>query len=635
MRQKNAVWSAALLCVLLLGWFALLFYTDNKYQTPPPYGSGGVIPLTEEALAQARPIFLIDGWLLSDDRATDQPTWIGEFSSLQRGDRAAPPHGPARYRLTLRYTGAELPVAVDFPELFSRFEITLDGRTLSQGTGSAHVTFLLTPGDHVLTVQTVSRWGYYSGMYYPPALGTPETLALMRDLRSLSYALAVLVPLVLAVFTLVLWRSGGALARWFGLLCCLDALYVSYYFVQLFSLPVAEGWFFVENLALYGLCFCVIRLAALAAEADAVFRVLCPVLLLLPAALLLLCLLIPVWTPAAALHRTLTDLYYVYTFCTAVFFLVRGRGRQDWEARWTRLACAAFGTGLLVNLFSSNRFEPIHFLWQFEWCALLLVLLFGAMMAARNRRILEENRQLTVHLEAQVAQRTAQLTQLLQERKAFFSDMAHDLKAPVFATQSFIAAIRSGGVGLDSELDHYLQLAERKQTEMARRLQGLSTINALDKIQDDRVRISLRDLLEDVCATHRGEAEVASIHLMLHLPEEDAFLLAQRSKLDILFENLVCNAIRATPPEGQITLSAQVRGNTVHLTVADTGCGIPALELPHIFRRFYVGEQNRETGTGLGLYIVQSIVTELGGSICATSVPGGGTTFHMDLPTIE
>lgn len=72
--------------------------------------------------------------------------------------------------------------------------------------------------------------------------------------------------------------------------------------------------------------------------------------------------------------------------------------------------------------------------------------------------------------------RTEEVTQLLKERKAFFSDMAHDLKAPVFATQAFIEAIRKSGVGVDSELRGYLDQAQAKQWEMARRLQGLSAI---------------------------------------------------------------------------------------------------------------------------------------------------------------
>ena len=179
---------------------------------------------------------------------------------------------------------------------------------------------------------------------------------------------------------------------------------------------------------------------------------------------------------------------------------------KSWEGRYTLTACTVFGVGLLANLFFSNRFEPIRFLWQFEWCGLLLVLLFGVMMVFRNRRILQENDMLTNHLEEQVKKRTEEVTQLLEERKAFFSDMAHDLKAPVFATRSFIEAIRKSGVGVDMELQGYLDLAEAKQWEMARRLQGLSAMNELDKIEGKRIRVSLRELLLEIYDIHHGEA---------------------------------------------------------------------------------------------------------------------------------
>lgn len=637
MKRKSVLLGILALYAALAAFFALLFYADNKYETPPPYGKNGQLILNEQNLSGSRPLFLIDGWLLSDNRVKEQPTWVGEFPNLQRGDVTVPPHGGALYQLTLQYTGTSKVVAVEFPELFSRYAISLDGETLARGSGSGEITFLLTPGNHTLMVETMSELGYYSGMYYPPALGTPATLTRIQNVRSLAYALVVLVPLALALFTLVLWRTGGALSRWFGLLCCCYALYVSYYFVQLFHLPVFRCWFLVENLALYGLCFCVVRLTALAAEGehDKGMRWVGWVMVLLPGGLLTLCLLIPVLPWAVAVHGVLTDLYYLFTFCCTAFFAARKVLHRGAEYCWTLGGCAVFGMGLLCNLFASNSFEPIYFFWQFEWCGLFLVALFTARMVARNRRILAQNAELTQHLEQVVEARTEELNHLLQERKAFFSDMAHDLKAPVFATQSFIAAIRGGGIGVDGELSRYLDLAEGKQREMARRLQGLSTINALDRIEGERVNVSLRTLMQEIYAAHHAEAEVASVHLVVEPPEEDSYLWAQPEKLEILFENLIYNALRATPGDGCITVSAKRVGYRVQITVADTGCGIPEEELHLVFRRFYVGRRNRDIGTGLGLYIVQTIVEELGGDISVSSILGEGTSFLMNIPLSE
>lgn len=634
MKRVKVWWQLPVVLILLAAFFVYLFYADNKYQTPPPYGRSGMIVLNERDLERKDPIFLIDGWKLTDGRETDRLTYIGEFSNLQRGDLRISPHGRARYQLTLRYEGREQIVSVDFPQLSFRYTVTLDGILLSQGMGSGRITFLMTEGDHILTVETSSESGYYSGIYFPPALGTAETLARVSGVQGFSYALAFLLPLSLAAFTLFLWRTGGGLNRWFGLMCVCYALYMFHHFVFLFSLPVMQYWFLVQNLTLYGLCFCVAQLTALASGGRyfRVWRWARMLLLVLQTVLLLFCVLIPILPWAVWVHGRVTDLYYVFTFCCAAFFTVCGIMAKRWESRYIMTGCTIFGVGLLANLLFSNRFEPIRFFWQFEWCGLLLVLLFGVMMVLRSRRILQENDTLTNHLEEQVKKRTEEVIQLLEERKAFFSDMAHDLKAPVFATQSFIEAIRRSGVGVDMELRGYLDQAEAKQWEMARRLQGLSDINALDKIEGERVRVSLRKLLSEIYDIHHGEAEVQSVHLIVEPPEKDVFLMAQPEKLNILFENLIYNAIRATPRDGSITVSAKSEDGRIKMSVEDTGCGIPEAELPLIFRRFYVGANNRETGTGLGLYIVHSIVTELGGAISVQSTVGEGTRFMMDFP---
>lgn len=632
MKQQKIWWQPLVVLAILVVFFTVIYYGDNKYQTPPPYGRSGVITLNGEDLEQENPVFLIDGWLLSDERITDKPTYIGEFSSLQRGELSVLPHGEARYQLTLRYDGDSKNVSVDFPELYSQYVVFLDGEQCARGMENGRITFLLTPGDHVLTVETSSKAGYYSGMYFPPALGTDQTIQRVENIQSFAYALAFLLPLALAAFTLFLWREGGTLSRWFGRMCCCYALYMFRYFVFLFSMPVAQYWFLVQNLAFYCLCFCVVQLTVLASGTLGRWRGIKAVLIVLPVFLLLLGILIPVLPWAVFIHSRLTDIYYISIFGTAAFFAVRGMTAQNWKSRYTLTGCVVFGAGMLVNLFFSNRFEPIRFFWQFEWCGLLLVLLFAAMMVSHNRHILRENDALTNHLEEQVKERTREVRQLLEERKAFFSDMAHDLKAPVFATQSFIQAIRSSGVGVDTELQGYLDLAEEKQQEMARRLQGLSSINALDRIEGEWVRVSLKELLDEIYATYHGEAEVRSVHFYVEPPQKDAFLMAQPEKLDILFENLIYNALRATPGNGNITIAAGSVDGKICVTVEDSGCGIPEEELPHVFKRFYVGENNRGNGTGLGLYIVHSIVAELGGTISVRSVVGRGTKFIMEFP---
>ena len=649
MKQSKGARLTALLCVAaLLALFGLLFAADNKYQTPPPYGSRGMIELTEGDVTRDTPVFLIDGWLLTDQRVDWLPTYIGQFGSLQRGDGAVSPHGAASYELTLRYDGPTVEAALYFPQLFSQHTIQLDGAVLDQGLGGARVAFSLTPGDHLLTVETVSAHGYYSGMYHPPALGTAETVSRMILTQCVAYALAFFASLTLALFTLVLWRSSkDKAAFWFGLLCCCFSLYVSYYFVRLFRLGGSPYWYLVQSAALYGLCLCVIRLTALlGGVSEGRFAVRAQRIgSLFALILLVLTLCIPALTWAVQLHGALTDLFYLFTFCAVVTLTLRGRESSGWESRLTRLGCIVFGVGLVCNLLSStlfdgvfhdrNLFEPIHFFWQFEWCGLLLVVIFGATMVARNRRILAENAAFQTHLEELVQQRTAELQNLMQERKAFFADMAHDLKAPIFATGSFIQAIREHNTGVDSELSGYIDLVEQTQQEMARRVRGLTEFNKIDELSEPYEPVSVRQLLEETYDLQHMAAEVQSVYLVVEPPEGDGQIYAQPKKLDILLENLIFNALKATPAEGKITLSAQLDGSFCHLSLADTGCGIPEEELSHIFDRFFVGKENAGTGSGLGLYIVKCIVDSLQGEIHVSSQPGQGTVFSIDLPLMK
>lgn len=220
----------------------------------------------------------------------------------------------------------------------------------------------------------------------------------------------------------------------------------------------------------------------------------------------------------------------------------------------------------------------------------------------------------------------------MKERKAFFADMAHDLKAPIYATRTFIQAIRENDTGVDRELLRYIDQVEQKQQEMARRVQGLQVFNKMDEVSEPLEPVSVQMLLNEVYEMHRMAAEVQSVYLVTEPPDTDASLSAQPRKLLIMFENLIFNALRATPEGGTITIAAELDEEECHLTVADTGSGIPFEELPHIFERFYVGEENKATGSGLGLTIVKHIVDELHGKSPFPQSPDRVQSFILIFP---
>jgi signal transduction histidine kinase len=140
-------------------------------------------------------------------------------------------------------------------------------------------------------------------------------------------------------------------------------------------------------------------------------------------------------------------------------------------------------------------------------------------------------------------------------------------------------------------------------------------------------------------AISTGKADTKSIELHAELPDE-TIISAVPSRVRQVLINLIDNGIKYTPSGGRVTTAATVADNgdgngTITIRVTDTGIGIPARDLPHVFDKFYrvKSKATKEiAGTGLGLAITRSIVEAYGGRIRAESIEGAGTTFVVDLP---
>lgn len=144
------------------------------------------------------------------------------------------------------------------------------------------------------------------------------------------------------------------------------------------------------------------------------------------------------------------------------------------------------------------------------------------------------------------------------------------------------------------------------------------------------------DLLEQVAAAHRVAADASGVTVRTEAdgaPWLDADPVRMRQALG----NLVSNALRHTPVDGTVTLTARRDGDEVVFTVSDTGAGIAPEDLPHVFDRFWRAEKSRSRrtgGSGLGLPIVRHLIAAHGGTAVAASEPGAGAAFTLRLPAV-
>jgi signal transduction histidine kinase len=146
-------------------------------------------------------------------------------------------------------------------------------------------------------------------------------------------------------------------------------------------------------------------------------------------------------------------------------------------------------------------------------------------------------------------------------------------------------------------------------------------------------RVDVVRLMDDVIDSFRDQARNHGQRLEADVAESVPAVLADRDRLLQVFSNLVGNGLKFTPEGGRVRVRAATGEGAVRFSVDDTGPGIPAESLPHLFELFWQARDRQATlGTGLGLSIARGIVEAHGGSISVKSTPGEGSTFTFTVP---
>lgn len=220
-------------------------------------------------------------------------------------------------------------------------------------------------------------------------------------------------------------------------------------------------------------------------------------------------------------------------------------------------------------------------------------------------------------------------------QESFVANVSHELRGPLASISATLEAITDGVIPLDERPRYYRAILE----EMAR-LRRLSfdviDLTRLDSgvAQMKRQQVALNQLLESL--VDRVSRRAAEAEVTLRVTCEPLVAAGDHDRVDQVITNLVDNAIRFTPPGGEISIEAALEGEMVRLTVRDTGIGIPQQHLPFIFERFYKVDAARTPrtggGTGLGLAIARQLVELMGGTMEASSVEGVGTMISFTLP---
>ncbi|MER5614477.1 HAMP domain-containing sensor histidine kinase [Streptomyces sp. NPDC002215] len=230
------------------------------------------------------------------------------------------------------------------------------------------------------------------------------------------------------------------------------------------------------------------------------------------------------------------------------------------------------------------------------------------------------------------------------QRKDMVSDVAHELRTPLSNIRGWLEAAQDGLAEPDPVFITSLHTEAVQLQHIIDDLQDLAAADAgALRLHPEPVRIE--DVLTQVAAAHQAQAETAGVTLTALPAMADApssALWADPVRLRQAIGNLVTNAVRHTPSGGRVTVraygasSATAPGGEVVVEVADTGSGISAEHLPHVFDRFWRAEKSRSRrtgGSGLGLAIVRKLVEAHGGSVSAASVEGQGSVFTLRLPT--
>ena len=222
-------------------------------------------------------------------------------------------------------------------------------------------------------------------------------------------------------------------------------------------------------------------------------------------------------------------------------------------------------------------------------------------------------------------------------RRELIANIAHDLATPLTAVQGFSEALADDLISKPEARHETAQLIGREVQRLRRLVADMQQMSSLEsgQIKLDLAPLDMHELVGETLAVLTPECEEAGIHIYNEIAPNMPLVLADSDRITQVLLNLLDNARRHTPSGGMITVSVQREEKMLKVSIQDTGIGIDAKDLPHIFERFYRADRSRTGatgGSGLGLSIVKAIIVAHKGTVGVESTLGQGTCVAFTLP---
>ncbi|WP_125140344.1 ATP-binding protein [Clostridium transplantifaecale] len=636
----------------------LLFTASQPFVSEGPAASKGVMDLretdfTSDVYALSGEWEFYYGCLYTPDDLGQGKEVEAEYISLPGPwlKLGYPRLGYATYRLHIE-TATDDALLLYVPEIMSSSVIWVNGRELFEagrpGSSAEHTVpgvrndlLAVVPMDGTLdlVIQAANYHMNGSGLFYPLLIGRDTVLThhIFRQRILVAAALGGIFFIGIYHLFLFAFRRRERIYLIYSVTCLVTTMRLameSNNLVQYF-LPGGIGpvlnRVFLLLFTLQNLCICLFMLQLFSIRLGRVLRVVYGAAFILP----MIFIIIQSVPYAVAVNWMFLVLV---PFCISVLLVVKNRkiGRDPYRLLYfISLIIFIFFGPLSKTVFEGELFVP-------GIVPNMFLLLSQCLMLSRNyAKAHNEVERVNENLELLVEQRTEQLhnanKQLAASQAALremIANISHDLKTPLTVLNNYLELLGDGTVAAnEQERAEYLGIAYHKNLDLQRLIHNLFEVTRMEggTAVYRKESISAARLMQE--AEHKYCELVQDNGIHFSAESEDGLELnVDGNKIWSVLDNLVYNAIRYTPEGGSISLRVRKTGGGTELTVSDTGEGIAPEHLPHIFERFYKVSPERgekDGSSGLGLYIVKTVVEAMGGTVRAESAQGKGTVFTI------